>query len=485
LKRPGVFTFLLLAISFLLLFSACQNQGQSIGVNSSGSTAPGSPGSASQESENPNEITMAVFFPVVSHLDKAAKLYEEKTGISVNIKKSWEMPEWEEFEVIDKWGVPSTEAILLNPSDTSVYTEQALASLMTGRGADIYDVRSMDFEHLGRNGLLINMSDWLENDAELSDDLVFRDILLSGKTADGIFAVPVDFAFRKLAAVTADEPVLGNKRMTWQEFIGEVSELEYTQDIAYRLTDLDIFMERFISKASFFIDENGNSQILYSDEMISLLEECRDWSSAGLCKGYGDPASWASSYSYGASFITYRPAEALCTLPEGFGRSSLCFAPMLFDGDPVVKDGKPLYPELNDGLSIYGVNAGSAKTEVALDFLRFLLSKEGQNKMWLKDGTGGFALPLNRSVFRNMVESDLERIQTSVNASNTFEIDIPSLIKEAEGTVDQIAYIIYQKPYYNTIIREVAKQFFLDQISAEEAARQMSDKVGLYLKEQG
>jgi hypothetical protein len=31
----------------------------------------------------------------------------------------------------------------------------------------------------------------------------------------------------------------------------------------------------------------------------------------------------------------------------------------------------------------------------------------------------------------------------------------------------------------------VAKQFFLDQISAEEAARQMSDKVGLYLKERG
>jgi len=33
--------------------------------------------------------------------------------------------------------------------------------------------------------------------------------------------------------------------------------------------------------------------------------------------------------------------------------------------------------------------------------------------------------------------------------------------------------------------REVAKQFFLDQITAEEAARQMADKVGLYLKEQG
>jgi hypothetical protein len=66
----------------------------------------------------------------------------------------------------------------------------------------------------------------------------------------------------------------------------------------------------------------------------------------------------------------------------------------------------------------------------------------------------------------------------------TIEMDIPALIIEAEKTIDQIAYIIIQKPYYRTIIREVAKQYFLDQISAEEAARQMSDKVGLYLKEQ-
>jgi hypothetical protein len=69
--------------------------------------------------------------------------------------------------------------------------------------------------------------------------------------------------------------------------------------------------------------------------------------------------------------------------------------------------------------------------------------------------------------------------------TSTIELDFPALISEAEGTVDQIAYIIIEKPYYRTIIREVAKQFFLDQISAEEAARQMSDKVSLYLKEQG
>jgi hypothetical protein len=68
--------------------------------------------------------------------------------------------------------------------------------------------------------------------------------------------------------------------------------------------------------------------------------------------------------------------------------------------------------------------------------------------------------------------------------SNTRDLNFPALISEAEGVADQVAYFIMPKPYYNTIIREVAKQFFLGQISAEEASRQMSDKVGLYLKEQ-
>jgi len=132
------------------------------------------------------------------------------------------------------------------------------------------------------------------------------------------------------------------------------------------------------------------------------------------------------------------------------------------------------------------VNAGSAKAEIAQDFLRFLLSEEAQGKMASRDiSLNGFMFPVNRAVFRSLVESDLERIQTSVNTFDAVEMDIPGLIKEAEEIVDQIAYIIYRKPYYQTIIREVAKEFFLDKISAEEAARQMSDKVGLYLKEQG
>jgi ABC-type glycerol-3-phosphate transport system substrate-binding protein len=254
--------------------------------------------------------------------------------------------------------------------------------------------------------------------------------------------------------------------------------------MVYQSTELKIFMDRFISRASYFIDVDGNTQNLYSGEMISLLEECRSWSDMGLCKGYGNNLSMAAPYSYGGYPVSVQPAVALCTLPEEYNHNlgNYYFAPMPFDGNAVIAGGNERYPILQSHAPLYGVNAGSPDAEAAGDFLRFLLSEDGQYTMSFRDGTGDFNLPLNRAVFRNLVESDLERIQASI--SNTTDLDFPVLIKEAEEAVDQIAYTIIPKPYYNTIIREVAKQYFLGEISAEEAARQMSDKVDLYLKEQ-
>jgi len=64
--------------------------------------------------------------------------------------------------------------------NTEKYTTQVLTSLMTGSGADIYDVSYLDFGSLGRNGLLADMGGLLDNNADFSDDIVFRNILFLG-----------------------------------------------------------------------------------------------------------------------------------------------------------------------------------------------------------------------------------------------------------------------------------------------------------------
>jgi ABC-type glycerol-3-phosphate transport system substrate-binding protein len=218
--------------------------------------------------------------------------------------------------------------------------------------------------------------------------------------------------------------------------------------------------------------------------MVSLLEECKDWRDQGLCAKYMDSATMTDSSSYVGTGGWLKEAEFFCTLPEEYERSYYFFAPMLFDGNAAKVEGEALYPEINTGRRLYGVNAGSPKAETAQDFLRFLLSEEGQDIMMNKNPLEpyGIVFPINRAVFRDMMERDLERVQAKID---TARMDMPGLIGEAEETVDQIAFIIIDKPYYRTIIRKVAKEFFLDEISAEEAARQMSDKIGLYLKEQG
>jgi len=427
---------------------------------------------------------MSVYLWEARHLWGAAQRYENKTGIKVNIQNNYILPDPDNYDSFDPQYAKK------------IYVEQALTSLMTGSGADIYDVRYLEFDHLGKNGLLVDMGDWLENDPGLTDDIVFRDILLSEKTENGIFAMPIDFTFRKLKAAYEDVPLLENKRMNWQEFFDIVSELDLVQDRAYADNELGIFRERFISGNSYYIDEEGNK--LNYEAVIALLEECRDWRDMGLCADSKNDinAYLDNTYAYLYGMVGYHDliAEPLCTLPEEYTRVSYgyfpgsYFAPMLFDGDPVIKNGKKLYPEISDRTGRYGVNADSPNAEVAQDFLRFLLSEEEQEEIVYKnyeDSGGihnGFYIPVSRAAFRNMVDRDLERVKAW---NRNVVLDKPPLIKEAEDAVDEIAYIIMEKPYHETIIFDLAKQFFLGEISAEEAARQMSDKVGLYLKELG
>ena len=472
-NRYLVLTFLTIFIA--LLFTACQTINKD-GENLSDAT-----------SDKPDEITMVVWEPEIAYLEKAARIYEGKTGMKVNIQNYFVEPDIFETTIIDSSGSSLTYSFLADPyADTSMYEQQTISALTTGSGADIYDVFFLEFEHLGRNGLLLDMSGWIENEAEFAADKVFRNILLSGKTESGVFAVPIDFDFLRLQAITSDEPLPENKRMTWQEFFAEVSELDYTQEIAYRGTDLDIFMFRFISRASDFIDEAGrNTEVLNSGDMVSLLEECKDWRDQGLCAKYMDSATMTASSSYVGTGGWLKEAEFFCTLPEEYERSSYFFAPMLSDGDTVKVEGETLYPEINIIWRLYGVNAGSLKAETAQDFLRFLLSEEGQDIMVNRnpfEPPNGIVYPINRAAFRGMVEDGLDSIQAS---DKELELDFPALINEAEETADQVAYIIIEKPYYRTIIREVAKDFFRDEISAEDAAKQMSDKVRLYLMEQG
>jgi len=439
--------------------------------------------------DNP-ELTMSVYLWKDNHFRAAARLYEEKTGIKVNIQNNFDFNE-EFVEYMD------TAEYWLNPyPDVGMYTEKTLASLTTGRGADIYDLSWLDFERLGRNGLLVDIAGWLENDAELSEKIVFRDILLSGKTEHGIFAAPLDFQLRKLATYSADEPLLENKRMTWKEFFDEAERLDYTKDRFYVAFDFQIFMERFISRASDFIDEDENTNNLYSEDMISLLEECKEWRDLGLCADARNPTSYYDWGSYGYIVVfDYDIADMLCTIPDEYRRDDITIiAPIPSDAEPVYADGNVRYPELiahNFAAgSYYGVNAGSPNAEAAQVFLRFLLTEEGQDKMQISE-IKHFGLPVNRTVFRDAIERDLDRILPSYIVSEhgvptiTPELDFPALINEAEEHVNQIAYIIIEKPYYRFAVFEPARAFFLNEISAEEAARQMSDKVGLYLKELG
>ena len=95
-------TLLFLIIFIVLLFSACQTQERDIDENPTDIASPAS--------DNPNEITMSVFLYIDTHLKDAALLYEEKTGIKVNVQNNYVKPNFDSPEYWSDLGGRSRKA---------------------------------------------------------------------------------------------------------------------------------------------------------------------------------------------------------------------------------------------------------------------------------------------------------------------------------------------------------------------------------------
>ena len=392
------------------------------------------------------EITVEVWEDGMGYFQSAALKFEEQTGIKVNVINNSASggPDDEMYENI----------------------ERIQAELMAGKGADIYANSYINYVEIGSNKHLCNLADWIAADPGFSDDAYYMNILKSGFDKGDVYSIPLFMMFSALGA-TIEVPELDGKNLSWEKFFNTTNDIKRS-GVLYGVADYMLFSQRFKDRYNSFIDEKNKTQSLDSPEMIQLMEQCKQWSAQGLCipiaaENYAEMYDNAFFKEYGGTI------ELLTNLQVNDpGGESVYYYDIPSDSG---KSDKANKISTTDSICI---NAASPNKGTAWKFLKYLLSEDIQ--------ASGLFTPINRKAAAAHISKSL----SDLNDYYDLDIDLSQVIKETEATLDAVSNIPYVYPteIEKIVCNRNAQRFFRNEISAEEAAKNMASAVDLYFKEQ-
>lgn len=427
------FKLIPLIIAFIVLLSGC-------GAQSAATHAEPLP-----SEDDATEITIEVR-DVWGFFQSAALKFEKETGVKVNV-------------INNSQSGDSNDELYEN-------IERIQAELMAGKGADIYANSYIDYVDVGKNKHLCNLADWIAQDPDFSDDTYYMNILTAGFNKGDMYSVPLFMMFNALGTAM-EVPELEGKNLNWEEFFDLTKDIKRS-GVLYGIDDYMLFSQRFKNRYDSFIDEENKTQSLDSPEMIQLMEQCKQWSSEGLCmpitaENYSEMYNDAFFKEYGGDI------EMLTNIqvddPSGVGT---------YFYDIPTDSGKNDKANKISPIDSICINAASPYKGTAWKFVKFLLSKDIQ--------VTGPLTPVNRKAAAQDISKYLNDI---INYYN-LDIDAEQTIQESEAILDTVTGIAYVRPteIEQIVCNRNAQRFFRNEISAQEAAKNMAAAVDLYFKEQ-
>ena len=363
--------------------------------------------------------------------ERAAKKFEEQTGIKVNF-------------------IDDTNSALR----TRIETE-----LMAGKGADVYCSEPVNFTALGNNGLICDVAGWIEQDPDINKDAYYTGIMSCQMSEGKLYEVTLTFQPDYIFSTQRIPELEGQNNHTWEQFINKTRNIK-RKGALIGMPDYYIFQARLFDREILYTDEN-KTQKLDTPEIIELLKQCKEWGEQGLCWGSD------SINNSGDSLFFHGGSGSVLPIIGIQENSKYYMYPVPADANTNASGVKILFR------SRASINAASKAKGTAWKFVKFLLSEEIQ-KMF--DMTS-----VNRNVMEQKIDNQIANKQKQIAID---PVQAKQDLIDALNTIDEASEGIYSTSPYDTIIIEEAIRYFSGEISAEEAVENMANKVELYLKEQ-
>lgn len=382
------------------------------------------------------------------------------------------------------------------------YVNSLNTALMSGKGPDILAVGGLPYEKYISRNILADLSEIMVKDGAFDIGAYYSNVLDAMKYKGRLYTMPVSFlinaVFANKKALSERNVTVDDSEWTWNDFkaagekvlqagSGAGDVYVVPPDISH-IDMLNVLLQGSYGK---FTDIEGKSSNFDSREFIELLNMAKHF-------GSGDGISVK-----GSNMGTLK--RLLGALFEAASRGTVVFCPGSVNDFIMLSTGKVLLGgELNilklpgSGAGkrggsfvceqVFAINSSSKHKEKAWEFIKILLSEEVQ----IMDDLFGF--PVNKAALRKKAEDvnamlKAQSFMISV-ARKGSEVKPVSPEPLTEGEMDLVYKYIEGLSEYAAIDRKVwsiiqaeAERFFFGRKSAEDTAKAIQNKAGIYLGE--
>lgn len=356
------------------------------------------------------------------------------------------------------------------------YQKTMNTELLSGKGADIYEISRLPFEEYVSKQLFLNMDELMEQDQTLDKSDLEMNILNAIKMNAGTYAIPSGFSLR---AFVGDGSVLekaniDDKHWTWDEFTDiakQIIQKEQENGNANRYAIADyppevLLQEMVVDHYPEFVDSAEKKAMFDSPVFLDTMQQIK--------KMYDDKIMTAGPAEIGKqmffSTVVQSPAD-LINGPHGLFSSPKLLQKPHAQGQ---SGGMRIIP-----MSQFAIQAKSQVQEEAWKLIAFLLSAEGQS---LQDREGF-------SLLKSVNEKTLNDIQQQVK-SGTYKLADGKAVQVSDEEFTQFKQLIDTADNFAvldgkvvSIVSEEGLTFFGGQKSAEEVAKLIQNRITTYLNE--
>ena len=368
--------------------------------------------------------------------------------------------------------------------------------LMSGMLPDLFLLNgSMPVDQYAAKGFLMDLWPLIDGDGELSrEDLMthfFDALSIDGK----LYQVISNFS---IGTVAGKESVVGN-RMSWtlQDLMQVMQQQPEGTTIFGNYDTKDSILDNCVARsADSFIDWNTLQCSFDSQEFIDMLTFANQFPLEIDYDNMTGDIDWMGMESE-ASML--RSGKQLLLRTSLYSFDSVSYVNRVFGEKPAFVG----YPTMSDNGSCFEVGSGLAissacrNVDAAWEFVRTYLTEEHQTSEYM------YQFPTNRHAFEAMAKKAMTpTYETDPVTGEQVEVPRNYLWYSDDETVEIYAatqeevdlfYEIYNNCTsfysYNTEINELidgeTEAFFNGQKTAEETAKLIQDRVGLYVFENG
>ncbi len=370
----------------------------------------------------------------------------------------------------------NTKGIRLSVRDYSGQEDpkQALhQDLLSGQTPDIVKVSSLDIRDYSGKGILMDLSDYLEDDEEISEDDFLPGILNACRTDGKIYCIPASF----YVTVLAGEKDVLKTRERWgiEEFSELYRSLKKGQEImAYYVDQADMLETLCFSMLPAYVDLEKGSVDFHQDSFGKLLECAKN-------------TKWNENDDVFKVMEKIQNGTILLSrFFMGGYRDYALYKGMLREGEVIglpSETGNGYYGEAADG-QIFAVLEKSSHKKEAFEFLKSFWSYDYQ-KEHLEYG-----YPTRKDALEEKLKQEMADTAGGTTGTNGVSISYGAMTEEEEEkirgiveSVDRISWENSREKDIISIIGEEAGAYFAGEKTIEETEDMIENRVKLYVNE--